>query len=67
MNENKIATDFNDLETTPVKANPEEEIRALRMHIKELERHIEYLDDRNTIARLEGEIQGLKFSIMTTA
>lgn len=34
------------------------------MHIKELENHIEYMNDRITIAELEGEISGLKFSIM---
>lgn len=54
----------NDLANAPVKPDPEEEIRALRMHIKELEHHIEFLNDRNTIAGLEGEIHGLKFSIM---
>lgn len=54
----------NDLETAPVKPDTEEEIRALRMHIKELENHIEYMNDRITIAELEGEISGLKFSIM---
>lgn len=54
----------NDLAIAPVKPDPEEEIRALRMHIKELENHIEYLNGRNTIAGLEGEIHGLKFSIM---
>ena len=54
----------NDLAIAPVKPDPEEEIRALRMHINELEHHIEYLDDRRTIAELEGEIRGLKFSIM---
>lgn len=54
----------NDLVNVPVKPDPEEEIRELRMHIKELKHHIEYLNDRNTIAGLEGEIHGLKFSIM---
>ena len=54
----------NELVNTPVKPDPEEEIRALRLHIKELENHIEFLNDRNTIAGLEGEIHGLKFSIM---
>ena len=54
----------NDLVAAPVKPDPEEEIRALRMHIKDLEHHIEHLNDRTTIARLEGENHGLKFSIM---
>ena len=54
----------NDLANAPVKPDPEEEIRALRMQIRDLEHHIEHLSDRNTIARLEGEIHGLKFSIM---
>lgn len=54
----------NNLANVPVKADPEEEIRALRMQIRELEKHIECLNDRSTIAGLEGEIHGLKFSIM---
>ena len=54
----------NELVNTPVKPDPEEEIRALRMHVKDLEHHIEFLDGRNTIAEMEGEIRGLKFSIM---
>lgn len=54
----------NDLANAQMKPDPEEEIRAMRMHIKDLEHHIEYLNDLNTIAEMEGEIRGLKFSIM---
>ena len=54
----------NDLANTPVKPDPEEEIRALRMQIRELEHHIEYLNNRTTIANLKGEIHGLKFALM---
>lgn len=59
-----MCVEMDDIEEAPTIIDPEEEIRALRMHIKDLEHHIEYLYDRRTIAELEGEIRGLKFSIM---